>query len=53
MVFLGGIPALLIVLAMPFRPESPMWLLKVGREQEARLVISKNYDLKNFPDSMK
>ena len=47
MFVLGMIPPLVIVLGMLFRPESPMWLLKMGRQQEAREVISKNYEINN------
>ena len=28
MFWLGGVPAVIIIVGMPFRPESPMWLIK-------------------------
>ena len=31
MFWLGGVPAVIIVVGMPFRPESPMWLIKKNR----------------------
>lgn len=41
MVGLGAIPAVCQVLIMLIMPESPRWLVKSGRVEEARVVLSK------------
>lgn len=41
MVGLGGLPATLQCLVMLIMPETPRWLVKVGRHDEARNVLNK------------
>jgi MFS transporter, SP family, solute carrier family 2 (myo-inositol transporter), member 13 len=41
MVGLGAIPALGQLLALAFLPETPRWLVKAGRREEARKVLDK------------
>ena len=43
MVGLGAVPALLQFLLMIFLPETPRWLMSVGRTQKARVVLKKVY----------
>lgn len=42
MVGLGALPAAIQVLVMLVMPESPRWLVKVGRNDEARSVLNKS-----------
>ena len=39
MFFLCLLPALLIIIGFHFQPESPLWLLKAGYEEEARQAL--------------
>lgn len=41
MVGLGAVPAAVQCFVMLVMPETPRWLVKVGRENEARIVLSK------------
>ncbi|KAB8290209.1 hypothetical protein EYC80_011078 [Monilinia laxa] len=41
MVGLGAVPALVQILVMLFMPETPRWLVQVGRVNEGRIVLSK------------
>jgi SP family myo-inositol transporter-like MFS transporter 13 len=41
MVGLGALPAVLQGLMIAFMPETPRWLVKVGRSEEARLVVQR------------
>lgn len=41
MVGLGTVPALVQILVMLFMPETPRWLVQVGRKDEGRSVLSK------------
>lgn len=41
MVGLGAVPAVVQVLVMLFMPETPRWLVQVGRVNEGRSVLSK------------
>lgn len=43
MVGLGALPALLQIVLLVFMPETPRYLCKVGREEEARAVLVKVY----------
>ncbi|KAF9893192.1 F-actin-capping protein subunit alpha [Aspergillus nanangensis] len=43
MVGLGGVPALVLGVMMPFCPESPRHLAYTGRVEEARLVLGRIY----------
>ncbi|QDS76613.1 hypothetical protein FKW77_007756 [Venturia effusa] len=45
MVGLGAVPAVLQLLAILFMPETPRWLVKAGREEKAREVLTKVYGL--------
>ena len=42
---IGTVPAIAVLISMVCRDESPMWLMKVGRYEEAREVIEKNYNM--------
>lgn len=44
MVGLGGVPAIIQIAALLFVPESPRWLVKVGRVEQARQVLDRVYD---------
>jgi hypothetical protein len=35
------IPLILFVLCLPWMPESPRWLVKVGRDAEAREILGR------------
>lgn len=39
MIACGLVPVVILLIGMPFLPETPRWLLMRGREQEARRVI--------------
>jgi sugar porter (SP) family MFS transporter len=39
MIAFGLVPVVMLLIGMPFLPETPRWLLMRGREQEARRVI--------------
>jgi SP family myo-inositol transporter-like MFS transporter 13 len=41
MVGIGGVPAIAQIVALFYVPESPRWLMKVGKEQRARAVLEK------------
>lgn len=41
MVGLGGVPAIVQVCALIYMPESPRWLMKVGKEEKAREVLGR------------
>lgn len=41
---LGIVPALVCLVGMVFMPETPRWLLKRGREQDARMVLERVVD---------
>ena len=43
MVGLGAIPALAQSVTLVFMPETPRWLVKAGRESQARAVLRKTY----------
>ena len=47
MLGLGSVPALLLLVSMRFIPETPRWLCKQGRTNEARLALEK---LRNSTD---
>ncbi len=44
MVGLAAVPAALLLIGIAFMPESPRWLVKRGREQEARQVMEMTHD---------
>lgn len=44
MVGLGAIPAFIQLVALLLVPESPRWLMKVGRDNDARRVLDSVYD---------
>ncbi|MBK1787631.1 sugar porter family MFS transporter [Prauserella cavernicola] len=44
MFVIGAFPAILMLAGVFFLPESPRWLVKRGREDEARLVLASNRD---------
>ncbi|EFW19867.1 MFS myo-inositol transporter [Coccidioides posadasii str. Silveira] len=43
MVGLGALPALIQLFILIFLPETPRWLVKAGKDNEARLVLGKVY----------
>jgi SP family myo-inositol transporter-like MFS transporter 13 len=43
MVGIGAIPAIVQVAALLYMPESPRWLMKVGKEESAREVLGRIY----------
>ncbi|RDI82383.1 Mediator of RNA polymerase II transcription subunit 5 [Venturia inaequalis] len=45
MVGLGAVPAILQLLALLFMPETPRWLVKAGKQEKAREVLTKVYGL--------
>lgn len=44
MVGLGAVPAGVQLLMLGFMPETPRWLIKVGRKEQARFVLGKVYE---------
>ncbi|HTN36967.1 MAG TPA: sugar porter family MFS transporter [Arachidicoccus sp.] len=50
---LGAIPALLFLIGVWFLPESPRWLVKVGRVDKARQVLAKIEESLTIPQTIK
>lgn len=44
MVGLAAVPAVLLLIGIAFMPESPRWLVKRGREEEARRIMNITHD---------
>lgn len=47
MIGLGALPAVILIVGMLFMPETPRWLIKRGREREARAVLQRFRDHSN------
>ncbi|BAI87684.2 hypothetical protein BSNT_10673 [Bacillus subtilis subsp. natto BEST195] len=48
MVGLAAVPAVLLLIGIAFMPESPRWLVKRGREEEARRIMNITHDPKDI-----
>ena len=57
LVGLSAIPVALAMFSFPWLPESPHWLMTVGREEEAKLILQRaailNGRLEALPRNMK
>lgn len=53
MVGLAAVPAILLMIGVIFMPESPRWLIKRNREQEARNIMGLTRDQAEIEDEMK
>ncbi len=48
MVGLVAVPAVLLLIGIAFMPESPRWLVKRGREEEAKRIMNITHDPKDI-----
>ncbi|MCY9272025.1 sugar porter family MFS transporter [Bacillus inaquosorum] len=48
MVGLAAVPAVLLLIGIAFMPESPRWLVKRGREEEAKRIMNFTHDPKDI-----
>ncbi|HDV0606644.1 TPA: MFS transporter, partial [Acinetobacter baumannii] len=52
MVGLAAVPAVLLLIGIAFMPESPRWLVKRGREDEAKDIMKITHDQENIEQEL-